>query len=137
MGAQAFARARAPKLIHRPEDNPTLVARAAAEMARISPQGYGQAVHMLASGDLAASVARGRVSPGFILGAEDQVTPARQTQAAAEAWAAAHGRAPPVVTLAGAGHAAYLQAPKAFTAALISLVPELAAAAAQKGAAHV
>ncbi len=124
-GPAAFARSRAARLVHKPEANASVVAQVEAEMARIHPRGYGQAVHMLAGGDLAGSVARLTLRPSFIIGAEDRVTPRAQTDAAAGAWADATGETPPVMVIADAGHAVYLQAPRAFADALLKLVPAL------------
>lgn len=124
-GPEAFAEARAPRLVFDPERNPSLVARVRHEMARINPGGYAQAVHMLASGNLAASVAQVRQKPGFIVGAEDQITPLDQTNAAMRAWSETHGETPHCISIAGAGHAVYVQAPQAFCAALMELVPHI------------
>lgn len=124
-GPAAFAEARAPRLVFDPESNPSVVARVQREMARINPEGYGQAVHMLATGDLAASVAQLRQKPGFIVGAGDRITPFDQTDAAMRAWAAAHGTPPRCISIPEAGHAVYVQAPEAFCDALFELVPDL------------
>lgn len=125
LGAEAFAETRAPRLVFDPEHNPSVVASVRQEMARINSDGYGQAVHMLASGNLAASVAQLRQKPGFIIGAEDQVTPIAQTTAAMRAWTEVHGDTPRCITIERAGHAVYVQAPQAFCAALFELAPDL------------
>lgn len=127
-GPEKFAETRAQGLVFEPNRNASVVARVQAEMSRINPAGYAQAVHMLASGDLAASVARVTQEPGFIIGAEDQVTPFDQTRAAADRWAEAHGTAPRIVTIPDAGHAVYVQAPGPFAAALLELAPALSSA---------
>lgn len=127
LGPAAFAAARAPGLVADPAAHPDTVAQVEAEMARIDPAGYAQAVHMLAAGDLPAAMGAVPMRPGFILGAGDTVTPLAQTQAAADAWAAAHGSAPPVRLIPGAGHAVHVQAPEAFAEALIGLVASLEA----------
>ncbi|MFN3148128.1 MAG: alpha/beta fold hydrolase [Paracoccaceae bacterium] len=124
-GPRAFARARAARLVHAPEANPDVVAQVETEMARVHPRGYGQAVQMLASGDLAGTVARLTMRPSFIIGEGDVVTPRDQTDAAAGAWTRATGESPPVEVIAGAGHAVPLQAPGAFAEALLKLVPAL------------
>ena len=120
-GPAAFARARAPRLVHDPQANPGLVRQVETAMAAIHPAGYAQAVHMLASGDLVAALRGVRCPVGFIIGAQDAVTPPEQTHRAANAVEAAQGHAPPVVQIDGAGHAVYLQRPHAFAEALISL----------------
>ncbi len=125
LGPADFAKARAARLVHAPDDTPGTVALVEAEMARIIPAGYTQAVHMLASGNLTAAMAQVAMQPGFVIGAEDQVTPLAQTEAAARAWHAAHGAAPRIVTIPDAGHAVYLQAPQATARALTDLVPAL------------
>jgi len=121
LGPADFAEARAPRLIFQPEQNPSNVARVREEMARINPDGYAQAVHMLSTGDLAASVAGVSIQPGFIIGAEDQITPMAQTEAAMSAWASAHGKAPRCIVIPKAGHAVYVQAQPEFTDAVMTL----------------
>lgn len=125
LGPAEFAHARAPRLVFEPESNADIVALVEAEMARVNPDGYAQAVHMLAAGDLVASMANVRLCPNFILGAEDVVTPRSQTEAAAHAWAESHGTRPPIEVIERAGHAAYVQLPEAFAHALLALVPAL------------
>ena len=125
LGPADFAEARAPRLIFQPEQNPSKVARVREEMARINPDGYAQAVHMLSTGDLAASVAGVSIQPGFIIGAEDQITPMAQTEAAMSAWASAHGKAPRCIVIPKAGHAVYVQAKAEFTDAVMALTQGL------------
>lgn len=119
LGPSQFAQARAGNLLHNPVAHPDLVAAVAAEMARVTPVGYAQAVHMLASGDLKAVMRDVPMEPGFIIGAEDRITPMHQTAAAADAWATAHGRRPKVAVIKGAGHAVYVQKPTEFATALM------------------
>jgi pimeloyl-ACP methyl ester carboxylesterase len=119
LGPAAFAHARAGNLVHDPEANPEIVAQVEAAMAQVNPEGYGQAVRMLASGKLAEDIGAVQLRPGFIIGAQDRVTPEVQTRAAARAWQAAHGAAPRVTEIDQAGHAVYLQQPDAFCAALL------------------
>lgn len=123
-GPKAFAQARAPRLVFEPDANPAVVGRVRQEMERINPDGYRQAVHMLASGNLAASVAQLHNEPSFIIGAEDRITPMAQTRAAMQAWAAVHGKTPRCISIEGAGHAVYVQEPQAFCEALLELVPQ-------------
>ncbi|MEM8914838.1 MAG: alpha/beta hydrolase [Pseudomonadota bacterium] len=124
-GPAAFAEERAPRLVFQPERNPSVVALVRKEMARINPDGYAQAVHMLASGNLAEDVAQLHQKPGFIIGAEDQITPMDQTNLAMRAWAEANGTMPRCISIAGAGHAVYGQATHAFMDAMMELVPDL------------
>jgi len=124
LGAQEFAQKRAPNLVHEPLKHPHVVARVEAAMAQVRFPGYRQAVHMLACGNLASMVAQVERCPGFIIGAQDRVTPMEQTQKAVAAWSAAHGYNPPLVVIEEAGHAAYVQRPKRFAAALLKLLAD-------------
>ena len=125
LGPAAFAKARAANLVYDPDRFEDVVARVEAVMADVNPHGYAQAVHLLATGDLLADLAQVPIRPGFIIGVQDRVTPIAQTNAAAEAWQAAHGSRPSVFEIQDAGHAVYLQKPKEFCAAVIELmVPE-------------
>lgn len=108
-GAQAFAEARAPRLIHDPAANPDLVAEAVAAMATVTLPGYAQAVRMLAAGDLKTACARINVPAAVITGAGDTVTPPAQSQAAHAALPCARA----FVTVPACGHALPLQAPAA------------------------
>jgi len=117
-GAVAFAAARAPRLIHAPEANPALVATVAASMAKVRLPGYGQAVRMLASGDLVADCARLAVPTAVIVGHGDIVTPPDQS-------ARAHAAIPAALRLGfaqvpGTGHAIHLQAPEALARVLLA-----------------
>ena len=125
LGPEKFAEMRAPRLVFNPEGNPSVVALVRQEMARINPDGYAQAVHGLASGDLAAAVVRLDKKPAFIIGAQDQITLRDQTEAAMHSWAKAHGEMPSCISIPNAGHAVYVQEPAAFADALIKLVPEI------------
>lgn len=133
LGPTAFARARAASLVHDPERHAGVVAQVEGAMARIRPDGYGQAVRMLASGDLPGELAHVTARPGFIIGRQDRVTPMAQTIAAADAWAAAHGARPQITEIDQAGHAVYLQRAQAFCAALLDHIG-LAAVVASRGA---
>ena len=106
LGPEAFAKARAPRLIH---DDPALVAEVAATMATVTLPGYAQAVHMLATGDLAADCAHVQAPAAVIVGAMDQVTPPEQSLRAYRALPnARHFKVQP-----DCGHALPLQAPQA------------------------
>lgn len=118
LGPRDFARTRAPRLVHDPDANPDLVRHVETAMAAVNPAGYAQAVHMLASGDLEETLRGVTVSTGFIIGAEDVVTPRAQTDRAARA----RGGDVPVHVIADAGHAVYLQQPAAFAVALSRII---------------
>lgn len=81
MGGPAFAAARAPRLIHRPEAKPELVAAVQRAMAALHPAGYAQAVHALGAGDLLADAARITAPTLVAVGAEDLVTPPANARA--------------------------------------------------------
>lgn len=129
-GAQAFAAARAPRLIHAPEANPALVRAVAEGMAKVRLPGYGQAVRMLATGDLAADCARLAVPTAVIVGEGDIVTPPDQS-------ARAHAALPPAMRLGlvqvpGAGHAIHLQAPQALARMLLAQAQRIPSQSQQK-----
>lgn len=116
LGPADFAARRAPRLVFQPEANAPLVARIAAAMAEVRMPGYGQAVHMLASGRLLADAARLTVVTDVVTGAEDQVTPpdgARTLFAVLQPLARGQ-----LIEMPGVGHAAYQQAPQSFAEAL-------------------
>ena len=84
-GPKAFANARAARLVHEPEANPTHVAAVERAMAQVSLPGYAQAVRMLASGRLLDDLARVHVPTRVVVGENDRVTPpetARRAHAA-------------------------------------------------------
>lgn len=119
LGPAAFARARAPGLVHDPERNKEVVAHVESAMAEVNPDGYAQAACLLASGDLPDDLKFVSRRPGFIIGTQDGITPFDQTRIAASAWAAAHGSHPSVIEIEDSGHAVYLQRPAEFRAALL------------------
>lgn len=119
-GAEAFAAARAPRLVHAPERNAALVAAVRDDMARVTMPGYGQAVRMLASGNLSADCARIRARTSIIVGTEDVVTSPEQSRAAFEALhEAARGE---FVLVPHAGHALHRQAPAALANTTVSTI---------------
>ncbi|WP_207005651.1 alpha/beta fold hydrolase [Trinickia mobilis] len=100
-------------------------------MARIVPEGYAQATHLLANADLAADIARvadvnGRVA--VAVGADDTITP----PAACERIARAARTSLNVVPCAG--HAGYVEAPDAYTALIDAFCRASAANAKNPGA---
>jgi pimeloyl-ACP methyl ester carboxylesterase len=117
-GPAAFAAARAPRLVFRPEDNPGIVARVETAMADVRQPGYGQAVRMLAAGRLTEDLARLTVPTDVVVGQEDLVTPP-------EGARSAHAALPEAVRgdlreIPEAGHALYQQAPAAVADALVT-----------------
>jgi pimeloyl-ACP methyl ester carboxylesterase len=80
-------------------------------MSRVHPAGYAQAVHMLADSDLAADAARCRGPVLVACGSEDRVTPEAGCRAIAAAFPAHAGAR--YHTVPGAGHASYVEAPRA------------------------
>ena len=119
LGPEAFATARAARLIHDAPAHPDLVEKVRAGMATVRPDGYAQAARMLASGNLADDLARITCPADVIVGAGDLVTPPESARTA-------HAAIPPALrggltTVSGAGHAIYHQAPGAFAAAIAAM----------------
>jgi pimeloyl-ACP methyl ester carboxylesterase len=81
-------------------------------MARIVPHGYAQATHLLANADLAADLARcaGNVPVSVAVGAEDTITPPQACERLAQISHA------PFRTVPRAGHAGYIEQPRAYNA---------------------
>ncbi|MGF6762097.1 pimeloyl-ACP methyl ester carboxylesterase [Paraburkholderia sp. GAS33] len=79
-------------------------------MARIVPQGYAQATHLLANADLAADLSRFHGLVNIAVGAEDTITP----PSACERLALAARTSLQIVPRAG--HAGYIEAADAYTA---------------------
>ena len=130
-GGEEFARARAPNLVHDPDAHPDLVAGIAAAMSRVTMPGYGQAVRMLASGDLAGMAAGLAVPTTVVVGQEDRVTPPAQSQAVHAAVPQAVRR--DFILLPGVGHAAPQQAPGAIAGILRAALAGPPTATDQKG----
>lgn len=124
LGPVQFARLRAAKLVHDPARNEDVVNQVEATMAQANASGYAQAVRLLASGDLPGDLAHVPHCPRFIIGTEDRITPLDQTERAASAWAAAHGRNPKVIAIKDAGHAVYRERPREICAALVDVLSE-------------
>lgn len=116
MGPEAFAKARAARLVYRPEANPALLARVTQAMSSVTMPGYAQAARMLASGRLLDDIERLSVPTDVIVGAQDAVTPPDGARRAHDALPAPHRGA--FVLVPDAGHALYQQAPAAFAAVL-------------------
>jgi len=119
LGPEAFAEARAPRLVHDPGNHPAAVARVRDSMARLRLPGYAQAVRMLAAGRLPDDAERLTLPTDVLVGAEDGVTPPEGARRVHAALAGpARGR---FTELPGCGHAIHAQAPAAFAAALAAL----------------
>jgi pimeloyl-ACP methyl ester carboxylesterase len=130
MGADAFARARAPKLVYRPEAHPAVVALVRDGMAQVTMPGYGQDARMLASGRLLDDAERLSVPTHVVVGSEDRVTP---PEGARRVHAALHAQARGSLTeLPAAGHAIYQQDPARFARALGEAAAALASGASEE-----
>lgn len=116
LGAEAFAAARAARLVYQPEKNPQVVEGVRRAMAGVRHGGYRQAAGMLATGRLLDDAERLQVKTDVIVGSQDVVTP---PEAARRAHAALRPQWRGALTIIpDAGHAVYQQAPGAFAAAL-------------------
>ena len=112
LGPTGLAAKRAPRLLS-VGATPAQVARVRAAMAEIHPDGYRQAVAMLAHGDLVADAGTVTVRTLVISSSEDSVTPPAGSRALATAMPNARYREIP-----DAGHLSYLERPAAFNAAV-------------------
>jgi pimeloyl-ACP methyl ester carboxylesterase len=113
-GAARFADARAPRLVHIPERKPGAVEAVHTAMASLHNPGHGQAIRMLASGDLIAAAGSIRGPVLLLNGAQDQVTPVTGTERllAALQRRPRNGKASErLVVIDDAGHAVYLEWP--------------------------
>ena len=112
LGPAGLAAKRAPRLLS-VAATPAQVARARAAMAEIHPDGYRQAVAMLAQGDLAADAGAVAARTLVLSASEDSVTPPAGSRALAAAMPNARYHEIP-----DAGHLSYLERPAAFNAAV-------------------
>lgn len=87
--------------------------RARAQMARIRPDGYRQAVELLVAGDILDDVRGIDMAATVVVGGADDVTPPDGCRAVADAFREARFE-----LLPGLGHACYVEGPEAFNAAL-------------------
>nr|WP_321795842.1 alpha/beta fold hydrolase [Caballeronia sp. J97] len=78
-------------------------------MARIVPEGYAQATHLLANADLAADIARFHGRIAVAVGAEDTITPPAACERIAQAARVS------LQVMPRAGHAGYVESPAAYT----------------------
>ena len=113
LGAERFAAQRGPRLVLRPESKPATVVTVQASMASLTMPGYGQAVRMLASGDLFADLAFCKAPVLVMTGTEDVITPpegAARVAAALETRVGVQTANDRFVCVPDAGHAVYLEA---------------------------
>ncbi|HEX2492263.1 MAG TPA: alpha/beta fold hydrolase, partial [Steroidobacter sp.] len=75
IGPLAFGAKRAPRLVHRPEHRPEVLAAVEKAMSSVDTEGYIQAVRALGTGDLLADAARVFAPSLVAVGAQDVVTP--------------------------------------------------------------
>lgn len=120
LGVETFAATRSANLIHEPELNPQAVASVRRQMEALEPQGYGQAVRMLASGRLADDAKRLDVSTFVVLGDADTVTPPAGIRAIFDTIPEKVRRT--YAEIPGAGHALAAQAPQAFADAISQMI---------------
>ena len=112
LGPAGLAARRAPRLVSTAA-TPVQLARVREAMAEIDPDGYRQAVAMLAQGDLPADAGAIAVRTLVLCGGEDAVTPPAGNRALAGTMRNARYR-----ELPGAGHLSYVERPAAFNAAV-------------------
>ena len=119
LGPEAFAAARSPRLVHRPEARRAVLAGVQQAMAAVHPAGYAQAVRALGAGDLLADAARIAAPVLVAVGMHDVVTPPAGARAVFAALV--HGLR--LVEVPDAGHAL----PQEFPAVVARLLAELVA----------
>lgn len=112
MGAEAYAAARAPRLVHRPE----AIAPVQAEMARLTRPGLAGSTALLARADTIGWLAT-HPPVAVITGDADAIIPA---EASRELAARLGSR---FVVLAGCGHAPYAEDPAAWGRAVAAALP--------------
>jgi Predicted hydrolases or acyltransferases (alpha/beta hydrolase superfamily) len=103
MGAEAYAAARARRLVHRQEAAPAVQA----EMARLTRAGLAGSTALLARGDTIGWLSS-RPPVAVVTGAEDEIVPADASRALAAHLGSRF------VVLPGCGHAPYAEAPEAW-----------------------
>ncbi len=117
LGPLAFARTRAPNLMHRPESLPEILGAAIGTMAAIPPESYAQAVHMLSCGALSARAAQVPIASLVLVGREDRITPPEQGRKVHDALKTAGPDLPHVHgEVARAGHLLHQEQPEAVAA---------------------
>lgn len=117
-GPAGMAALRAPRLLG-PGASVEHIEAVRQNMAAIDPAGYAQTARMLSQSDLLADIARLALSIPLqvIYGMADIITPPAANLRAAQARANTR-----VSTIAGAGHALYVQSPEEFNAALRAFI---------------
>ncbi|MFT9386299.1 alpha/beta fold hydrolase [Acetobacter sp.] len=116
LGPAGMAARRAPRTLT-PDATPAQIEAATAAMARVSAQGYQDAVHLLAGAKLVADLTRWQGDTDFIAADGDQIVPAEIVQAVARTCPGAG-----LHLIHGAGHASYLQAPDQFNRILADVL---------------
>jgi pimeloyl-ACP methyl ester carboxylesterase len=123
LGAKVYAAKRAAQLVYDPQAHPELVTELTSTMETMRQPGYGQAVHMLASGRMLDD-ARELDLPTLILcGEEDGITPPDMARRVEEACPKSMRGGARLTLLPKAGHMIYLEA----TGAVAALLREFAA----------
>ena len=126
LGPVEFSKSRAPRLIHAPETRPDLAAEATRAMAAVNPDGYAQAAHMLASGDLKASAVQTDCPTLVLTGTEDVITPPAQSRMVHDAMlAATPAQAHAYAEVPGCGHLVHAEDPEAVARHLTAFVAAL------------
>jgi pimeloyl-ACP methyl ester carboxylesterase len=113
LGPQGLARERSANMVSQYADD-TAREWVRWNMARIVPEGYAQATHLLANADLVADIARFHGRIAVAVGADDAITPPAACAAIAQA---AHVS---LQVMPRAGHAGYVESPAAYTALIDS-----------------
>ena len=113
LGAERHAEERAPDLLSQAA-TAEQVALVRWNMARLRPSGYRKAARLLASGDITADLPRITAPAAVLFGGEDAIT----SPESCRRIAAAIPQPCPCREFPGAGHACYVEAADAFSAAV-------------------
>lgn len=112
LGPQKFAETRTSNLMRDPNAQPDVRDEAIHAMAAIDPEGYSQAVHMLATGTLSARAADVLVPSLVLVGDQDRITPPSQSLSAHQALQSASPDLQHVYAeIPGAGHILHQEKP--------------------------
>jgi pimeloyl-ACP methyl ester carboxylesterase len=109
LGPQGLARERSANMVSQYADE-TAREWVRWNMARIVPEGYTQATHLLANADLAADIARFHGRIAVAVGAQDAITPPDACERIAQAARLS------LQVMPRAGHAGYVESPAEYTA---------------------
>lgn len=118
-GPEAFAGARAHRLVSGPERKPQIVEAVRAAMATVTAAAHAPAVRALAEGNLLADVPAWRCPVLLVAGADDQITPQAGTDrlfAALRARPRGADVREAMHVIGDAGHAVYLEHPASVAA---------------------